>query len=354
MKRLNVELPNHSYPILIETDLLKNVGNMLRTQFPGQRVALISDETVWSHHGETLMASLKAEGFQPNLFLISPGEQSKSMENFRDLCEGFAEMGLLRTDPIIAFGGGVVGDLTGFAAACYMRGTGFIQIPTTLLAQVDSSVGGKTGINLSSGKNLVGAFWQPRMVLVDPSLLNTLNRREFSAGMAEVIKYGAIASNELFERLSTIDRDRIMGHMEEIIYDCCRLKKDFVEQDEFDLGNRMLLNFGHTFGHAIETAERYETYLHGEAVGIGMVIAATIGEALGVTQRGSRDRIASLLDTYGVPTSWPKNHRELASGILLDKKNSHKQLHVILLSEIGSAMVYPLNESDLEELLSKG
>lgn len=353
MKILNINLPNHDYPIFIEDGLLDQVGSILRSKFPGDAVAVVSDETIWPFHGERIMESLSLAGFKPSIILIQPGEHSKTLEGFKALCEDFSEMGLLRTDPIISFGGGVVGDLTGFAAASYMRGTNFVQIPTTLLAQVDSSVGGKTGVNLPLGKNLVGAFWQPKMVIVDPKLLETLAQREFSAGMAEVIKYGAIASEELFELIESLTPGQISAHLEEIIYRCCDIKITFVEKDEYDFGERMLLNFGHTFGHAIESLGGYEKHLHGEAVGIGMVMATKVGETLGITPKGSATRLASVLQSYGLPVDWENDQGSLISGILMDKKSSREGLQVILLKKIGSALIQSMREDQLRELLER-
>lgn len=351
MITLSMELPDKSYPIHIENGLLAHAGTHLRSLYDGQKIAVVSDETVFAHHGSVLLKSLTEAGYQPYVRLIPPGEGSKSLEQFGRLCEDFASIGLVRSDLIIAFGGGVVGDLAGFAAAAYMRGTPFVQIPTTLLAQVDSSVGGKTGINLAYGKNLVGAFWQPQMVLIDPLLLATLETRHLLSGLAEVIKYGAIAAPDLIEQLEVFSLRDMENQMEAIIHRCCSIKRGIVERDERDFGERMMLNYGHTVGHAIESIGHYDTHFHGEAVGIGMVIAARIGEGLGITEAGTSQRLATLLKRFGMKTTWMGSRDDLKQSIRLDKKNSNDKLTFVLLERIGSAGLYQLQDEQLDRVL---
>jgi 3-dehydroquinate synthase len=255
---------------------------------------------------------------------------------------------------LIALGGGVVGDLGGFVAASYMRGMDIVQIPTTLLAQVDSSVGGKTGLNLPQGKNLIGAFWQPKMVIADTNLLTTLDDRQFACGMAEVVKYGAIASSSLFEHIAGMDRKDAQQDMETIVFRCCGIKKSIVEEDERDTGRRMLLNFGHTFGHAIEQAGAYRVHTHGEAVAIGMVMAATLGESLGITSNGTAKRISEILRTFHLPVECPYRNEELEPLLLIDKKAGMDGIRVVLLEEIGKSMLYTAEAEEIKKLLGNG
>ena len=262
------------------------------------------------------------------------------------------DFGLTRTDAVIALGGGVVGDLAGFAAATILRGVDFIQIPTTLLSQVDSSVGGKVAIDLDHGKNLAGAFWQPKLVLMDPETLDTLPDVTFADGMAEVIKYGCIFDKDFFDFLAQRpSRAQLMAEMEYILYTCCNLKRIVVEQDERDTGNRMLLNFGHTLGHAYELAGHYETWTHGQAVAAGMVRAAELGEKLGMTPVGTAEAIAGALAPLGLPTEIPCTLEEYTAAIGLDKKGAGADISVILLEELGRAVPHKMpKQALLEEL----
>ena len=260
--------------------------------------------------------------------------------------------GLTRTDAVVALGGGVVGDLAGFAAASILRGVDFIQIPTTLLAQVDSSVGGKVAIDLRAGKNLAGAFWQPKGVLIDPDCLDTLPDRTFSDGMAEVIKYGCIRDDDFFWMLDRCGgRAGVMEHIEQVIYTCCDLKRQVVLQDERDTGVRMTLNFGHTIGHAFELAGHYETWTHGQGVAAGMSWAAQLGVALGLTPPSLAVRIAQLVQAFGLPRSIPCTGEEYAAAIGLDKKGAGESITLILLDRPGHAMRYPLKKQQLLSLL---
>ncbi len=241
----------------------------------------------------------------------------------------------------------VVGDLAGYAAASLLRGIPFIQIPTTVLAQVDSSVGGKVAIDLPQGKNLVGAFYQPKLVLIDPECLRTLNARVLSDGMAEVIKYGAIRDAALFERLENIkNREELFAKIGEIVYTCCDIKRCVVEEDELDTGGRMILNFGHTFGHAIEKQYHYETYTHGEAVGIGMVMACGYGERCGITPAGTADRMMRILSQYRLPTNVEMDPGVLRGAMAVDKKGEGSRINLILLRDIGKVCIEKINKAD--------
>lgn len=260
--------------------------------------------------------------------------------------------GLTRTDGVVALGGGVVGDLAGFAAATVLRGVDFIQIPTTLLAQVDSSVGGKVAIDLKAGKNLAGAFWQPKRVLIDPEVLHTLPDRTFSDGMAEVIKYGCIRDREFFDLLDRCGgRAGVMDHIEDVLYTCCDLKRQVVLEDERDTGVRMTLNFGHTIGHAFELAGNYETWTHGQGVAAGMHWAARIGVRLGVTPEEAVPAIRGILEKYGLPTSIPCPREVMTRAIGLDKKNAGGDIHLIVLTRLGWAEPRRMSRDGLLEQL---
>ena len=254
MKRLEVALPGRGYDILIERGLLAQAGERIRAVLPrAAKVAVVSDSTVAPLYGRSVLDSLARAGYEAALFTVPAGEGSKNAAQLSELWEGFMAFGLTRTDAVVALGGGVVGDLAGFAAATILRGVDFVQIPTTLLAQVDSSVGGKVAIDLAQGKNLAGAFWQPKLVLMDPETLSTLSDETFADGMAEVIKYACIADRDFFDFLATHpSRGEVMANIEHVLYTCCDIKRSVVEADEHDTGARMILNFGHTLGHAYE------------------------------------------------------------------------------------------------------
>lgn len=354
MKTLQVNSLQRSYPIHVGAGLIDRAGEFLRRMGSVGQVAVISDETVAALYGAALDESLQQEGFSPTWLTIAPGEESKTVATFERLCEALASSGMRRDGLLIALGGGVVGDLAGFVAASYMRGIDIVQIPTTLLAQVDSSVGGKTGLNLPQGKNLIGAFWQPQMVIADTNLLTTLDDRQFACGMAEVVKYGAIASASLFQRLGGMDREAAQKDMDDIVFRCCGIKKGIVEEDERDTGRRMILNFGHTFGHAIEQAGAYRTHTHGEAVAIGMVMAATLGESIGITLPGTAKQISEILQSFQLPVECPYRYEELEPLLLIDKKAGMDGIRVVLLDEIGKSMLYTTEATEIKKLLVNG
>jgi len=352
MHEIKVRLPSGSYKIQIEAGTLGRCGDQIRAVSAAERVVVISDENVWSLYGSQLEAALVNAGFLVDSILIPPGESSKTMECFARVCGNMADLHVQRDHLIIAFGGGVVGDLAGFAAAVYMRGLPYVQIPTTLLAQVDSSVGGKTAIDLPQGKNLVGAFHQPQMVLTDPDLLKTLDRRHLAEGMAEIIKYGAISDEELFVKLEEYGSiEGALPHMEDIIFHCCDTKRVFVEQDERDGGERQKLNFGHSFGHAIEKMGQYREHSHGEAVALGMVMAAKTGEALGLTPIGTGERLKRIIQAYQLPTEINVEYKELVHHMSMDKKNDHGGHKLILLKAMGKSMIYTVAEAELSTIL---
>ena len=340
-----------SYDIIIENGLLDHPTSFLEPYTAGKGpVAVVTDEKVWACYGKAFVSALREAGVDAREVLLEPGEQSKSMKGLAFIYDAFAGMKLKRDNLAVALGGGVVGDLCGFAAATYLRGVPYIQIPSTLLAQVDSSVGGKTAINLEQGKNLAGAFYQPRLVAIDPLVLRTLPDREYRCGMAEVIKYGAIRSRGLFNTL----RERpAVDDLPEIIALCCRIKSEIVVRDERDIGERMLLNFGHTFGHAIEKAYQYETYNHGEAVAAGMALAAGLGEELEITQAGTMDELTSLLEFHGLQARCPCPPTELLPFVGVDKKSRADDISMVFLKRIGEAFVKPLDFDELGEAVRK-
>lgn len=335
MIKTQVALPQNSYEIWIGRGLPDAMAAWI-TGLGYRQLALVCDETVWTLHGDKMLRALTQAAVDFTLIPVPPGEESKSLQGLEEIYRRFAEMNLDRHGLVMAFGGGVVGDLAGFAAATWMRGVDYIQVPTTLLAQVDSSVGGKTAVNLPAGKNLVGAFYQPRLVVADTLMLETLPPRELRCGMAEMIKYGAIFFQKLFEDLSvSID----IGGLPPLIKACCELKSRTVQADERDTGQRMLLNFGHSFGHAVEKLGGYARHNHGEAVAIGMVIAAKFGELSGFTRPGCSTQLRDTLATQGLPTECPYPARQLFEAMALDKKGRDGGLELILLRDIGHAEI---------------
>lgn len=348
MPVISVKLPERSYEIRIERGILAQCGHRAAQVLRGRKVAVVTDSTVGPLYGTCVMDSFRAAGFAPELLTVPAGERSKCPAMLAELWERMAAAGLSRSDAVVALGGGVVGDLTGFAAATMLRGVDFLQIPTTLLAQVDSSVGGKVAVDLKAGKNLAGSFYQPKLVLMDPQVLETLPDRTFSDGMAEVIKYGCILEEGLFERLDRLGcRDGVMSHIEEITAACCECKRRVVEEDEYDTGVRMLLNFGHTFGHVYEKAYQYATYTHGEAVAAGMVDAARLGEQMGYTRPGTAERITSVLKKYRLPTHIPVCREDCVQTMNLDKKSLGGEIRFIFLEQIGRARAVRLTKEEL-------
>jgi 3-dehydroquinate synthase len=345
-----VELGGRSYEIAIGRGLLRELGPRLAALRPGAAAAIVTDEAVARHHLEAATASLAAAGIRHATVIVPPGEGSKSYARFEEVCERVLEARIERRDVLVALGGGVVGDLAGFAAACVRRGIDFVQVPTTLLAQVDSSVGGKTGINSPRGKNLVGAFHQPILVLADSALLDTLSHREFRAGYAEVAKYGLIDDAAFFEWLEEHAHDVFSGGpaREQAIAVSCRAKAAIVARDEFETGDRQLLNLGHTFGHALEAGAGFsQRLLHGEAVAIGMVLAFAFSARLGHAPRTDVARVRRHLATIGLPTEIGQipdgtpGVDGLMELIAQDKKVKRGKLTFILARGIGKSFIAP-------------
>lgn len=353
MKEIRVALGEKSYWIKIAAGLLAAAGDEIRRVLPQtEKIAVITDSNVAPLYGERLRKSLEMAGFSVTVWEFPAGEESKNLAVLGRLYEGLAAAGLTRSDAIVALGGGVTGDMAGLAAATYLRGIAFIQIPTSLLAAVDSSVGGKVAVDLPQGKNLVGAFYQPKLVLIDPELLYTLPPRFLHDGLAEVIKYGCIRDTGLFTCLEQLPGDAaLLAQAEEIIAACCTIKARIVAQDEFDTGERMLLNFGHTLGHAVEKAFHYDTYSHGEAVGLGMVLLTCQAEKLGLTDPGTAAKIAALLQKFSLPVEITLPREEFIKTIALDKKKRGSQLTLVLIKDIGEGYLHTIESRDLSNYL---
>ena len=333
-----------SYQIYIEHGILAEAGKYVREISKAVRAVIVSDSNVAPLYAEKVRESLETNGFETSIFVFEAGEERKRLATVEQMYAFLAEKHITRSDIIIALGGGVTGDMAGFAAATWLRGICFVQIPTSLLSQVDSSVGGKTAVDLTYGKNLVGAFWQPSVVLIDPDTLQTLPERFMRDGFGEVIKYGCIRSRSLFEKLEQEEKPEL----DEIIYECVSIKRDVVENDERDTGERAILNFGHTFGHALEKLHHYSGITHGEAVGIGALMLTEITEQKGFTQPGTAARIRSLLKKYNLPTETSYRLEEIIPATAGDKKSSGKSLSFIFLKSIGDCEIVPLPVEELE------
>jgi len=335
-----------SYEIIISNNSIKTTGKTVSSSVRGKKIFIVTDQNVEKLYLDTVRESLISEGFNVDFYSVIPGEASKNQEELFKIYYKLNEFQISRADGIVALGGGVVGDLAGFAAATYLRGVSLIGIPTTLLAQVDSSVGGKTAIDMPFGKNMVGAFYQPRVVIIDPKVLATLPRSVMNDGMAEVIKYGCIRDENLF---SSIESNMI--DLEWIIEKCIQIKVAVVANDERDKGERMLLNFGHTVGHAIEKVFGYKEITHGQAVGIGMVTASALGEKIGITTPGTCDRIKKCLEKFGLPVKSEIDLNQIIKAIDSDKKNFSEKIYFVLLKDIGEGILHPLKREELYNVL---
>ncbi len=336
MKQLRVNAST-SYDILIGTGLLSTCGERIRDASAAAKAVIVTDDIVDSLYRPQTEQSLQTAGFETDTFVFPHGEASKCHTTLIRLYDFLCEKNVTRGDLLIALGGGVVGDLTGYCAATYLRGIDYVQLPTTLLAQIDSSVGGKTAVDTAMGKNLVGAFKQPLLVLCDTGSLDTLPPEIFSDGMAEAIKYGLIRDEALFRWILESD---IRSDINKLIYECVRIKAEVVEADEFDKGERMLLNFGHTIGHAIERQYNYTTYTHGRAVGIGMAMIARIFEKEGLTPAGTTEQIVRCLKKYQLPCSVQITPEQIYRFSVNDKKRNKQDLSLVILEKIGRAVIH--------------
>jgi 3-dehydroquinate synthase (EC 4.2.3.4) len=336
------------YDIIVENGLLRETGALAAKVTKARNAAVITDTNVAPLFLEAVKNSLEEAGFSVKTYIFPAGETSKNHKTLIGIYEFLAQNGFNRSDVIIALGGGVVGDVAGFAAATFMRGMDFIQVPTTLLAQIDSSIGGKTAVDLCEGKNLVGAFWQPRLVICDPDTLKTLDKRIFADGMAEAIKHTLIKDRTLFERLCDgmqVDAEFICRNID--------IKRRVVERDERESGERMLLNFGHTLGHAIEKVYNYEKYTHGEAVAIGMVTITQFAERRGLTKPGTASKIARVIEKNGLPVSCDAPLSEILKAAKNDKKRSAGGITLVLLHDIGEGYLYRVSDSEFNRFFSE-
>ena len=347
MRKLTVHT-SAPYDILIGRGCLAHAGELIAKVFrPGERAVVVSDSNVAPLYAKTVAASLRGAGFPSSTFVFPAGEEHKRLATAEAIYGAFAEQALTRSDFVVALGGGVTGDTAGFAAATWLRGVRFVQIPTSLLAQIDSSIGGKTAVDLPQGKNLVGAFHQPSLVLVDPDTLATLPPRFLADGMGEAIKHGCIRSRALFDFLRDGDA---RSEPERFLEENLKIKRAAVEEDEFDNGARMLLNFGHTFGHALEKLHGYRGLSHGEAVGIGMVMMAKCGERAGLTEPGTAGEIGGVLRRYGLPVEDGADVDALIETAMTDKKARGGVVNLVMLKRIGEAFLRPADRTRLTEL----
>ena len=332
MKKISIKT-SHPYEVLIERGGLAKSGEYIAKVTNSRKAAVITDDIVEKLHLQTVLDSMKAVGFECSVFVFPNGEPSKSLTNLGNIYDFLCESNITRSDIIVALGGGVVGDITGFAAASYLRGVVFVQIPTTLLSQVDSSVGGKTAIDIPGGKNLVGAFKQPALVICDSDALKTLPQEILSEGMGECIKYGMIRDEKLFELMESHDIENIDDIMDEMVYKCIDIKRAVVENDEFDRGERMILNFGHTLGHALEGWHNYTGFSHGEGVAAGMcMITDRLAPQLS-------ERLKKCCAAYKLPTGSDIPMSELLPFCSKDKKNEKKDINYIICKEVGKCEI---------------
>lgn len=342
MKKLTLRAKDKSYDIVFGEGIAKELCPLFGLK--GKKVCVISDSNVAPLYLEKVKSALEGETFN---FVFPAGEQSKSLETCAEIYNFLAKNEFSKTDALVALGGGICGDVTGFVASTYLRGMPYYSLPTTLLAQVDSSIGGKCGVNIPYGKNLVGSFYQPRGVIIDTAFLETLKEEDFRDGLAEVIKYGFIYDKRICDWALT----DLMGNLSDIIFRCVEIKKEVVEADEFDEGPRMILNFGHTVGHAIEKLGGYKKYSHGQAVSIGMAAAAKLSEKAGIAPERLYDKVVRMLNKLSLPTRCEYSIEQLLPVIFNDKKMRGGKLNFVLLKDIGQAEVYPLDKESVAEFL---
>ncbi len=347
MKTIHVSA-SKEYDVLIGRGLLSRAGEEIRKVSSAKAAAIVADDTVWCHYGEKVKQSLEESGFSVSAFTFPHGEASKTLATYGEILQFLAENHLTRSDLVVALGGGVTGDMAGFAAATYLRGIDYVQIPTTLLAAVDSSVGGKTAVDLPSGKNLAGCFHQPSLVLCDTDTFKTLPAEQFRSGMAEVIKYGVLGDAAFFDDLAAPTL-----RMTELIARCVEMKRDIVGEDEFESGKRRLLNLGHTVGHAVEKSKNF-ALSHGEAVAVGMAVITRAAVERGICEAAALTRLLALLKQYELPTETDCDAEELFAAALSDKKMSGGHLHLVVPERIGSCRVEKIPAERFRDWLRAG
>lgn len=356
MEKVIVNTKAKTYEIAIKTGLFKELPLIFKEKYSGKKLAIVTDSNVYPLYGKEFAEKLEKEGFEVVPIIFQAGEQSKNLNTLESIYTRLAENAFTRSDAIVALGGGVAGDIAGFAAAMFLRGLGYIQVPTTLLAMVDSSIGGKVAVDMPHGKNLIGAFYQPDAVYTDPGLLETLSDRQFSNGMAELLKHGFIRDAGLYRDLvngndDDYDKNALLRKMDSLIYRSCLIKSSVVEKDEYDNGLRQLLNFGHTIGHAIEKVQDYSGLSHGEAVSVGMVSITEMTERMGLTPKGEAERIRLALKKYRLPVKMPDlDTDKVIKSISLDKKNRSGKITIAYIEEIGSGKLLNM---DLKELVGR-
>jgi 3-dehydroquinate synthase len=344
---LTINTGLQKYTVTTETGFFGHMGDTLKRLFQERKIAVISDDTVMGIYEDRLRSQFDGAGLNWSLISLPPGEDSKSFDVLPRLYSKLLEFQLTREDVILAFGGGVIGDIAGFTSATFLRGVNLIQVPTTLMAMVDASIGGKNGANLPEGKNMAGTFYQPSEVFIDPFFIRTLPDKVFDDGMAEVIKYGCVFDPDLFSDLIDKASKNDGSGIESIIYRCCLIKKQIIELDSRDYGIAMLLNFGHTFGHCIEDYYPEGTYSHGEAVAIGMHTTAAAGERAGLTSPGTANLLKSLLAAYNLPHKLPPDAdiRSISEAVKHDKKRRGNTLNLVLLENIGKGFLYQIDKT---------
>src|SRR2546427_8610070 len=354
--RICMDLAEHSYEVIVQDGLLDRIGEFLVPFKLGPQTVVVTNPVVKRHYGARVVRSLKAVGLKPTVLALPDGERTKSLRWVGWVLNELLRRRYERKAWLVALGGGVIGDLAGFAASIYLRGVPFVQVPTTLVAQVDASIGGKTGVNHSLGKNLIGTFYQPKLVLIDPGALRTLPPREYRAGLAEVIKYGVIADAEFFEFLER-DMDQILklepAALHRVIRTSCAIKAAVVSEDEREGDRRRILNFGHTVGHALETLGGYRRYTHGEAVAIGMVVAARLAERLGLADASLGTRIRALVARTRLPADLPpRSASALLRAMRQDQKVPDRRIHFGVPDRIGHVVVRPVEEPEIRQVLT--
>ena len=344
MKTINVELENRNYPIWIEPGILNRLSDLLCSLSNNQKCILFSQKNIIDQYASIFNYLVKDELINLKIIELPDGEEAKSLDQLKEIYSHLINLGCNRSSTFIAFGGGVVGDITGYVAATFMRGVDYVQIPTTLLAMVDSSIGGKTGINLSEGKNLVGAIWQPKAVIIDVNLVKSLPKREITSGLAEVIKYGAILDSRLFDLINTNIDDLIKLNNIELLSDvigrCAKLKSNIVAEDEREGARRKILNFGHTIGHALETYFGFNKLRHGEAISYGMIAAGKLSTEYASLDIKKLEKLSSLITKLDLPKLERFNSRDLLEIIKRDKKKTSNDITFVLLKDIGRTVLY--------------